>query len=192
MSTYVPDTVLSTLHGLTWLIHTTPYEVDIIITSILLMGTLRLRKFQEQVLISKCWNLDLSISSPSLYRLQTCWCQKMLISEQNLSQEAVCFNRRARSQQIRPDSGIGVKRLIFRGCGASQSNKILRIFYRPVDTWIFIFLILWSSLLGKSPRNSEELSSCMELRRCACSMILQFHEPPVIVFLMTWRGKPNL
>lgn len=152
------------------------------------MGTLRPRKLQEQVLISKCWNLDLSVSSPcthyNLADAKRCWYQSKtfprklyaLIEEQGLN-------------RLRPDSGFGIKRSIFRGYGAFQSNEILRIFCRPVDMWIFMFLILWSSLLGKSPRNSEEFGSCMELRRCACSMILQFHEPPVILFLMTWRGK---
>lgn len=43
--------------------YTAPYEVDIIVTSILLVGTLRPREIQEQALISKSRNLDLSAGS---------------------------------------------------------------------------------------------------------------------------------
>lgn len=64
---YVIETVLSTLQGLIQLIYTTPYDVDIIITSILLMETLRPREIQKEALIIKCWNLDLSVDSSYIH-----------------------------------------------------------------------------------------------------------------------------
>lgn len=62
----MPDPVLSTVHGTTPLMYTAPYEVDIIVTPILLVGSLRPREIQEQALIRKCRTLDLS-GRQSLY-----------------------------------------------------------------------------------------------------------------------------
>lgn len=44
----MPDAVLSTVHGITPLMYTAPHEVDVIVTSILPVGTLRPREIQEQ------------------------------------------------------------------------------------------------------------------------------------------------
>ena len=86
---------------------------------------------------------------------------------------------------------------MFRGCLSSHSNEILKIFYRPVDMWIFIFLFLWSSLLGKRPweecrirllHGSGRVCLHRGLREL-CPTILQFHEAPVVIVFSCQEGE---